>query len=140
MSYVIYYSDGGAPKEALSPTIDIFLKVSDGTSAGTPPAVSEVSGGFYKFDYTATEDTCIRVDSEVTTMSDLDRYIAFVATPYDTSMATMYDVETGRWLRDGSQLIFYKSDNVTEVMRFDLKKNDGTAANEGDDPYERARV
>lgn len=51
------------------------------------------------------------------------------------------DMEGGRWVRDGSQMIFYKSDNVTEVVRFDLKKFDGTPATEADEEVaERVRV
>ena len=49
MRYTIYYSDAGTPKTGLVPTIDVYIKVSDGLSAGTPPAVTELSGGFYKF-------------------------------------------------------------------------------------------
>jgi len=51
------------------------------------------------------------------------------------------DIEGGRWKRDGTQMIFYKADNVTEVARFDLKKFDGTPATESDDEVaERVRV
>lgn len=37
------------------------------------------------------------------------------------------DIEGGRWSIDqgANQMIFYKSDNVTEVARFDLKGSDG---------------
>lgn len=42
------------------------------------------------------------------------------------------DVEGGKWKRDGTQMIFYKADNTTEVMRFNLKDYDGNPAGESD--------
>jgi len=37
------------------------------------------------------------------------------------------DIEGGRWAIDAvaKQMVFYKSDNITEIMRFDLKGADG---------------
>jgi len=86
MIYVIYFADLGTPKTGLSPTIDIFIKVSDGSSAGTPPSITELSGGYYKFSYAPTEDICIRIDSEDSNMADRDRYIVSVVSPYDTGL------------------------------------------------------
>lgn len=80
---VITFRDQGTPKTGLSPTIDIFLKVADGQSAGTPPTVSELGGGAYKFTYTATEAVIARIDSEDTGMDDCDRYIYVLLTPED---------------------------------------------------------
>lgn len=49
-------------------------------------------------------------------------------------------IEGGRWKIDAAlnQMIFYKADNVTEVIRFDLKDISGQAASEN--IYERAKV
>lgn len=53
----------------------------------------------------------------------------------------LVDVQGGRWHRDGNQMIFYKSDNVTEVARFNLFQADGiTPAGEADDAFERKRT
>lgn len=38
----------------------------------------------------------------------------------DPKVASIYDIESGRWKVVGNQMIFYKSDNVTEVARFNL--------------------
>lgn len=86
MIYVVYFSDLGAPKTGLSPTLDLFIKVSNGTSAGTPPTVSELSGGFYKFTYSPSEDVAIRVDSNDVTMADRDRYIPIEVSPHDDDL------------------------------------------------------
>jgi len=48
------------------------------------------------------------------------------------------DIEGGRWLIKDNQMIFYKSDNVTEVARFDLFNSAGLPSE--DDVVERVRV
>lgn len=88
MIYTLYFSDGAGHKTGLSPTLDIFVKVSDGTSAGTPPAVTELSGGFYKFTYTPTYDVAIRIDSNDANMAGVDRYIPLIASPHDDDLDT----------------------------------------------------
>ncbi len=51
------------------------------------------------------------------------------------------DIEGGKWERDGVQMIFFKSDNATEVARFNLFKFDGTPAAETDNEVaKRERV
>ncbi|MCD6149098.1 hypothetical protein J7J18_07030 [bacterium] len=50
------------------------------------------------------------------------------------------DIEGGRWVLDGHQMVFYKEDNTTEVARFDLYNKDGALISEEDDAYERRRV
>ncbi len=83
MDYVIYATDGGAPLEGAAPTIDVYVKVSDGTSAGVAPTVSELSGGFYKFTATPTFAIAARVDMNDLTLADRDRYISMQITPED---------------------------------------------------------
>ena len=55
-------------------------------------------------------------------------------------MNFMYGMEGGRWKIDTTlnQMVFYKSDNTTEIARFNLYDKGGSAAN--DDVYERKRT
>ncbi len=58
-----------------------------------------------------------------------------------TDLTFLKDIEGGMWERDGVQMIFYKSDNATEVARFNLFKFNGAAAQEKDDEVaKRERV
>jgi len=57
-----------------------------------------------------------------------------------TDVDFIKEVEGGRWIRDGTQLKFYKDDNITLLATFNLKQADGAAANESDDVYERVRA
>ena len=42
---------------------------------------------------------------------------------------TIYDIEVGAWQIVGTQMIFYKSDNVTEIARFNLADMNGVPSN-----------
>lgn len=129
MRYVLYYADLGSPIEDLAPVIDIFIKVSDGLSAGVAPTVNQFAGkgGFYYFDYSPTEDIAIRVDSNDATMADRDRYIALVASPHDEALSMILQVEAGRWRIVANQMIFYDTDGVTPLYTFNLKDASGNA-------------
>ena len=64
--------------------------------------------------------------------------ISFAFTVSDLTF--LKDIEGGRWKVDTTlnQMIFYKSDNVTEVARFNLFDADGNATSEN--IFERTRV
>jgi hypothetical protein len=85
MIYVVYFNNLGAPATGLTPDIDIYIKVSDGTSAGAAPTVTELSGGFYKFTATPAEAVLCRVDAGAT-LTDPDRYKVMQITPNDASL------------------------------------------------------
>jgi len=53
-------------------------------------------------------------------------------------VALIKDIEGGAWKITGNQMIFYKADNITEAMRFDLKNKAGDATEV--DVFERLRV
>lgn len=48
------------------------------------------------------------------------------------------DIEEGRWKIENNQMVFYKADNETEIMRFDLFEMDGSPTS--DVVAERRRV
>lgn len=49
----------------------------------------------------------------------------------------IFNIEYGRWEIDGTEMIFYKSDNVTEIARFDLFDSTGTPSS--DSVFERLK-
>lgn len=55
-----------------------------------------------------------------------------------SDITLLADVEGGRWKIVSNQMIFYKADNVTEVMRFNLLDAVGAATMAN--PFERTRV
>lgn len=54
------------------------------------------------------------------------------------SVQTIKDMTEGRWEIVSNQMIFYRSDNVTEVARFDLLDSAGNPTT--DAVFERVRV
>lgn len=55
-----------------------------------------------------------------------------------TDVELIRSIEEGAWVITGNQMIFYKPDNTTELMRFDLKDKAGNATESN--AFERVRV
>jgi hypothetical protein len=55
-----------------------------------------------------------------------------------SSIQFLVDAEGGRWKIVSNQMIFYRSDNTTEIMRFNLF--DGAGSPSSDEVFERVRV
>lgn len=75
MYFVAYFTNSGTPATGLSPTITIW-KVSDNSVLVNAAAMTEIAGGFYKYDYGAydpTVDVVARADGGAT-LSGYDRY------------------------------------------------------------------
>ena len=73
--YVVSFNSAGVPQSGLTPTFDVFVKVSDG-AAVTPPAITALVGGGYKFTYDPTiigEDIYFEMDGS-NTLVNADRY------------------------------------------------------------------
>jgi len=140
MILIAFFSDRGIPKTGLAPTIDVWED--DATHVINAQAMTEVAGGFYKYDFAAYDEMmnyCIRADGSAL-LQDNDRYVSTTNALRDIEerLTFLKDIEDGRWKIEGNQMIFYKADNVTEVMRFNLFNADGVAAMKN--LYERRRV
>jgi len=140
MILIAFFSDQGIPKTGLSPSIDVWED--DGTQVVTAQAMTEIAGGFYKYDFAAYDETvnyCISADGG-DVLQDNDRYMLTTNDLRDIEerLTFLKDIEGGRWKIEGNQMIFYKSDNVTEVARFNLFNEGGVAAMKN--LYERKRV
>jgi hypothetical protein len=74
----------------------------------------------YKTDISALalDSTVAKETTLVSTMAELD-----------TKIELIKQIESGRWKIDTTtnQMLFFKEDNVTEIMRFNLKDKDGIA-------------
>ncbi len=88
MNYVVYFSNAGAPAANLHPTIILYKKVADGTDMVSPPAVTEIGGGFYKFTATPNEALVVQVDGG-NTLAGADRYKVMQITANDGGIAAI---------------------------------------------------
>lgn len=68
-----YFAENGAPKTGLSPRVDIY-KDSDSSKVVDAQAMTEIGGGFYKYEFTTydTEESYSFVDS--VTLTGYERY------------------------------------------------------------------
>jgi hypothetical protein len=82
MIYVLYFSNAGAPASGLSPNITAYKKVSDGSDVASPPGITEIGAGFYKFTATPGEALVVQVDGG-TGLANADRYKVMQITPHD---------------------------------------------------------
>ncbi len=164
MNILAFFTDGGIPKLGLAPTIRIrnvatkVLIVSDAT-------MTEIGDGFYAYNFVGfdpTIDYSIRCDGGGG-LPSFERY-KFAGNEVDKSPVIwahstrtltagtkdaeidtiksnterLLSIESGRWHIIGDQMIFYKEDNVTEIMRFNLFDRLGQPATK--EVVERRRV
>lgn len=54
--FTAFFSNGGIPKTGLSPTIDVY-RVDTGAQVVTGAAMTEVGAGWYKYSYSAADDS-----------------------------------------------------------------------------------
>jgi len=156
MNIIAFFTESGIPRTALSPTIRIRT-VADNALVVTDAAMSEVGDGFYKYDfaqYTGSVDYAIRCDgtnaltgSERYTFAGNENYVDDVwnasTSAYSSGSAGYaldftYNINSGRWKIINNQMIFYKEDNITEVVRFNLFDSSGNPTM--DSPFERQKV
>ena len=103
--------------------------------------MTEIAGGWYKYLYAAYDPEIpyvVRCDAGV--VVGLTARYGFGVTEIDVEdrVEFIYNVESGRWVIVGNQIIFYQSDNTTEVARFNLKDISGNATMRN--VFERVRV
>lgn len=63
MILMAFFTEEGTPKTGLSPTIDVWED--DGTHSVNAQAMTEIAGGFYKYDFAGYDESlnyCIRAD------------------------------------------------------------------------------
>lgn len=142
-------TNGGVPAAGLSPSIKIIELT---TSTVFDGAMTEIGFGWYKFDfqnYDLTKQYVITIDAG-SSVSAGERYqfagneswasevweqpaqsaqadtMGELMHAMHESIETVRDFQEGRWRINGSQMVFYKEDNVTEIARFNLFDGNGT--------------
>tara|TARA_Y100000310_G_scaffold7931_1_gene8609 strand:- start:2122 stop:2595 length:474 start_codon:yes stop_codon:yes gene_type:complete len=156
MIFTAFFTDNGAPKTGLSPTITIYNVSSSATFVSG--AMSEVGDGHYKYtltNYTGSVAYGAIADAGAT-LSGNERYYSFANENYlndifsanislystgsfGKSLDNTYNIMGGKWKIEGKQLIVYKDDNSTEVMRFDLFDVNNEAINSSTGIFQRTK-
>ena len=93
----VYFSDGGTPKTGLSPVFSTLKKVASGDDV-TPPVITEIGGGWYKFDINPTEKYVGVIDGTSSVTVAGERYVPVFFDVYDflyeAIVAPVYDEDS----------------------------------------------
>ena len=126
MLIIAFFTQTGTPKTGLSPIVDI-IDASDGSLTVNDGAMTELVGGFYKYDFTAYDedkDYCIVADG-TSTLSGNDRYV--YSTNETGGVGNILKINKNRLKIENNQLKIYDDDETTVLYKSDLKDNIGNA-------------
>ncbi len=129
MTYKIYITESGSPKTGLTPTWEYFYAIDGTDKSGSAPSLSEIGGGWYKFEVTYGTSPfdvaeLVGVIDAGSSLSNYERYLPVIITLRDLALAKMvnkasYDLVSGvETIRndgdDGNelQLTLSQTDNV----------------------------
>ena len=121
------FTENGVPKTGLSPIIDVWDDSGNHPVIGS--AMTELAGGFYKFDYVAYDDETNYVFKAFggTTLPIAEQYIvgsnADVLANTDVEM--ILKIIGNSWEVKNNKLYVYDNDGITPVRTFDLKNLSG---------------
>lgn len=88
-TYTVYFADAGVAKTGLTLTWEYLKQTDGGGDEGSPPAFTEVGGGWYRFTYSPTENMVGVIDGSATLTSDADRYVPCDFDPGDGDLSTI---------------------------------------------------
>ena len=127
LTITTFFTDKGVPKTGLSPTIDVYED--DGTQVVTAQAMTEIAGGFYKFDFTDNDDskTYVIVADGTATLGNLDRFMA--SSNIHGDLRQSLKVTKNRLKIAGNQMKIFDDDETTVIFTFDLKDASGDPTN-----------
>lgn len=125
---IAFFTDNGIPKTGLVPTV-VIREVDTGNVvvpvSGVPDEMTELGDGLYKFVFDAddTKDFAFVCDGG-TPLTTADRFLygGTELREVHNKLEFIKEVESGRWKLDSTtnQMIFFKSDNTTELFRVNL--------------------
>ena len=164
VTYTLFIDDNGVARENLNPTIVNLIDIHTGAdSSSTAPAITELSGGFYKFifDWTGEPSNSayvLTIDAGEEIASSAQRYIRMrieqldnmytAATRIENATSTLeekinglqpivqrlLDIEQGTWKIINNQLIVCTPEGV-ELLKHDLIDRYGFATSTS--PFQR---
>lgn len=130
MTLIGYFCSEGTPKTGLSPVVKI-RKIDTGDVVVNNQPMTEIGDGFYKYNFSlyVSGNQYVALGDGGTVLSEEDRYVQAEIDEVDfpqkideilDALTFLKDIEGGKWQIINNQMIFFKSDNVTEVARFNL--------------------
>ena len=121
MILIAYFTEDDAPKTGLTPTIDIWDL--DATQVVTAQSMTEVAGGYYKYDFSPSDvyaTYVIRADGGAS-LDDYERYCYAV-------MEGSYTLEDCFNMAEGAARIAYTNQGLLEDIEGDIADLDADVA------------
>jgi len=136
MLIISFFTDLGTPKTGLSPTLDVWT--AGGSQVVTTQAMTEIAGGFYKYDFTTydEDEDYVMVADGTTTLSGSERYV--YSTNETAGVGKILKISKNKWEILNNQMIFYDDDGTTALHTFNLQNKAGGATDR--DVYKRVPV
>lgn len=132
MLYYVHLQQLGTPKTGLSLTWEYLLTAQNGTDkSGTAPSITEVGGGWYKWDIkfgaapwdVTTEDLLGVIDGSAT-LAQSDRYIPISITKRGLGLIMMS--HKGTQTRATGDVVYKATDDSTDEVKADMTDNGTT--------------
>lgn len=162
MIFTAFFTNNGTPATGLTPTIK-FKDVDSGTDitvslVGAATTLTEVGDGFYQYtlaNYTGSQQYAVLIDGGIT-LTGKERYYAWANENYlndiyganlefystgsiGKNIFNTNVINSGRYKVQNNQIIVYKDDNTTEIMRFNIFDSNGVAINNSVNVFERRK-
>jgi len=136
MLIMTFFTDNGVPKTGLTPSLSIID--SDGNVAVNAQSMTEISLGFYKYNFsTYDEDKDYGIVSDGgSSLSDNERYK--VQSNETAGVGNILKIEKNRWKIINNVLTFYDNDGTTVLYSYNLKDVSGKATMR--DVFERETI
>lgn len=120
-----FFNDGNGPVSGLAPLAYLFdLTLVSLLLDGA--IMTEIgSSGIYNLEYTPFDPSHLYLG---VFKAGTRTSIGFSRRLNDVDIQFIKDIEGGRWKREGTEMVFFKDDNTTEIARFDLFNKFGEAS------------
>ena len=136
MLHPVYISQNGEPKTGLSPDWESLLTMENATDkSGSAPAISEIDGGWYKFNITfgtapwdvTTEDLVGVIDADPSGSTGLigsERYIPVTISLRGLSLARI--AHKGVQTKSSGDIDIFQTDGSTKEMKLNMTDSSST--------------
>jgi len=132
MLYYVYFADGGVPKAGLSCTWEHLVTAENGTDkSGSAPSITEVGGGWYKFDikygtapWDVTTEDLVGVIDGGSALYDQDRYKPVIISLRGLGLVRV--AHKGIQNKSSGDVDIYATDGSTKEMKLDMTDDSDT--------------
>jgi|GEM_PF-3317244 len=126
MLYYVYLTNNGAPATGLSPTWNALDTAENGTDkSGSAPSITEVGGGWYKFDvvfgtapWDVTDEDLVGSIDGGSSLATMERYKPVAITKRGLALSVL--AHKGIQTKSTGDVVYYDQDDTTAAFKADM--------------------